>query len=144
MPGMDEPTSYLSEQVPDRSIDQQVPAWLDTSDPDWKYVSVRRLLIYLEHSIDEGTQWAVFEPNGEPLWAAVGSTQHHRLPVRRVAGTRVAGRAGRGCVLRQVRPHDDDPERPGTHARRRRLLRPQRGWPALQRGRPPVHEGKDA
>jgi Bacteriophage tail sheath protein len=40
-------------------------------DPEWKYVSVRRLLIYLERSIDQGLKWAVFEPNAEPLWAAV-------------------------------------------------------------------------
>ena len=39
-----------------------------TSDPEWKYVNLRRLFIYLEQSIDEGTQWAVFEPNGEDLW----------------------------------------------------------------------------
>ena len=42
-----------------------------TSDPDWKYVPVRRLFIYLEESIDQGTQWVVFEPNDEPLWARV-------------------------------------------------------------------------
>ena len=35
-----------------------------SSDPDWKYVNVRRLHIYLEHSIDSGTQWSVFEPDG--------------------------------------------------------------------------------
>jgi hypothetical protein len=40
-------------------------------DPEWKYVNVRRLLIYLEHSIDKGTQWAVFEPNGDQLWANI-------------------------------------------------------------------------
>jgi uncharacterized protein len=40
-----------------------------TSDPEWKYVNVRRLFIYLEHSIDDSTQWAVFEPNNERLWA---------------------------------------------------------------------------
>jgi phage tail sheath protein FI len=38
------------------------------SDPEWKYVSVRRYFNYLEASIDRGTQWAVFEPNGERLW----------------------------------------------------------------------------
>ena len=43
----------------------------DSSSSEWKYVSVRRLSTYLEHSIDSGTQWAVFEPNGEPLWARV-------------------------------------------------------------------------
>jgi len=39
-----------------------------SSDPDWKYVNVRRFLTFLETSIDKGTQWAVFEPNGESLW----------------------------------------------------------------------------
>jgi phage tail sheath protein FI len=42
-----------------------------TSDTDWKYVNVRRLFIFVEESIDEGTQWVVFEPNDEPLWARV-------------------------------------------------------------------------
>jgi len=42
-----------------------------TSDPDWKYVNVRRLLIFIEASIDRGLQWVVFEPNAEPLWARV-------------------------------------------------------------------------
>jgi hypothetical protein len=42
-----------------------------SNDPEWRYVSVRRLFNYLERSIDLGTQWAVFEPNGEPLWAQV-------------------------------------------------------------------------
>ena len=45
-----------------------------TSDPDYKYVPVRRLLIFLEESIDEGLQWVVFEPNHEPLWARVRRT----------------------------------------------------------------------
>lgn len=40
-----------------------------TSDPDWKYVNVRRLVIFIEQSIDRGLQWVVFEPNAEPLWA---------------------------------------------------------------------------
>ncbi len=34
-------------------------------------VSLRRYLAYLEHSLDDGTRWAVFEPNGEVLWARV-------------------------------------------------------------------------
>jgi uncharacterized protein len=42
-----------------------------TSDPDYKYVNVRRLMIFLEKSIDRGLQWVVFEPNAEPLWARV-------------------------------------------------------------------------
>lgn len=42
-----------------------------SSDPEWKYVNVRRLFIYIEHSLDKATQWAVFEPNGERLWANI-------------------------------------------------------------------------
>ena len=45
-----------------------------TSDTDWKYVNVRRLFIYLEHSIDKSTQWSVFEPNNEALWANIRQT----------------------------------------------------------------------
>jgi len=36
-----------------------------------KYVSVRRTLLFLRESIDEGTQWAVFEPNNPALWAKI-------------------------------------------------------------------------
>ena len=45
-----------------------------SSDPEWKYVNIRRYFNYLERSIDVGTQWAVFEPNGEALWANVRQT----------------------------------------------------------------------
>jgi uncharacterized protein len=36
-------------------------------------VEIRRYVAYLEHSLDQGTQWAVFEPNGEALWERVRS-----------------------------------------------------------------------
>ena len=42
-----------------------------SSDPLWRYVNVRRLFLFVEESIDEGTQWVVFEPNDEPTWARV-------------------------------------------------------------------------
>lgn len=45
-----------------------------SSDPEWKYFSVRRYFAYLEHSVDRGTQWAVFENNNEALWANVRRT----------------------------------------------------------------------
>ena len=45
-----------------------------SSDPEWKYVNLRRYFAYVERSIDKGTQWAVFEPNGEQLWANVRRT----------------------------------------------------------------------
>ena len=45
-----------------------------SSDPEWKYVSVRRYFNYIERSIDVSTQWAVFEPNSERLWANIRET----------------------------------------------------------------------
>jgi phage tail sheath protein FI len=42
-----------------------------SSDTDWKYINVRRLFIFIEKSIFNGTQWVVFEPNNEQLWALV-------------------------------------------------------------------------
>ncbi|MEE9432850.1 MAG: phage tail sheath subtilisin-like domain-containing protein [Sphingorhabdus sp.] len=45
-----------------------------SSDPEWKYVNIRRYFLYLEASIDRGTQWAVFEPNGEDLWTNIRTT----------------------------------------------------------------------
>jgi uncharacterized protein len=45
-----------------------------SSDQEWKYVNLRRYFAYLEHSIDRGTQFAVFEPNGPALWANVRRT----------------------------------------------------------------------
>ena len=38
---------------------------------DWKYINVRRLFLFLRESIDEGTQWVVFEPNDRALWAKI-------------------------------------------------------------------------
>lgn len=49
-------------------------ARMATDDPEWKYVNLRRYFAYLERSIDIGTQWAVFEPNGPNLWANVTRT----------------------------------------------------------------------
>ncbi|HBL61304.1 MAG TPA: phage tail protein, partial [Cyanobacteria bacterium UBA8803] len=38
---------------------------------EWKYIPVRRLTLFLEESLYRGTQWVVFEPNDEPLWAQI-------------------------------------------------------------------------
>jgi phage tail sheath protein FI len=45
-----------------------------TSDTAWKYINVRRLFIFLEASLDQGTQWAVFEPNDQRLWGRLIQT----------------------------------------------------------------------
>ncbi len=38
---------------------------------EWKYLAVRRMALFLEESLFQGTQWVVFEPNDEPLWAQI-------------------------------------------------------------------------
>jgi hypothetical protein len=42
-----------------------------SADPEWKYINVRRLFLFLEESIFKGTQWVVFEPNDEVLWKRI-------------------------------------------------------------------------
>jgi phage tail sheath protein FI len=43
-------------------------AGADAAAPEWKYVAIRRLALFIERSIEKGIAWAVFEPNDEPLW----------------------------------------------------------------------------
>jgi len=104
-------TAAESDELNSRGIDlirsfptQGITVWgaRTTTDQaaDWKYIEVRRFMIFLEQSIAEGTQWAVFEPNGPALWTVVrssienfletiwkqgalrGSTQHEAFFVR--------------------------------------------------------------
>lgn len=42
-----------------------------SNDPEWRYVAVQRFAMFVEQSLQQGLQWAVFEPNEEPLWAQV-------------------------------------------------------------------------
>ena len=42
-----------------------------SSNPEWRYVPVRRTFLFIEQSLDAGLQWAVFEPNAQPLWDTV-------------------------------------------------------------------------
>lgn len=46
-------------------------AGADALASDWKYVPVRRFALFLEENLYRGTQWVVFEPNDEPLWAQI-------------------------------------------------------------------------
>lgn len=43
----------------------------DERGSEWKYVPVRRTALFIEESLYRGTQWVVFEPNDEPLWAQI-------------------------------------------------------------------------
>ena len=45
-----------------------------SSDPEWRYINVRRLFNYVEESILQGTNWVVFEPNDHKLWDSVKRT----------------------------------------------------------------------
>jgi phage tail sheath protein FI len=57
-----------------RSTRQGVRIWgarTMASDPEWKYVNLRRLFIYVEQSIEQGTRWVAFEPNDPRTWSLV-------------------------------------------------------------------------
>jgi uncharacterized protein len=60
-----------------RFTDAGVVLWgarTTSNDPAFRYVNLRRYLAFLEHSIDQGLQWVVFEPNGATLWSTVRRT----------------------------------------------------------------------
>jgi uncharacterized protein len=71
-----------------------------SSDPEWKYVNVRRLFIYLENSIDRATQWAVFEPNNERLWANIRRTIEDFLLVQWKNGALLGEKPERAYFVR--------------------------------------------
>jgi hypothetical protein len=58
-----------------RALNGNIRVWgartLGKGNGDFQYINVRRLMNYLRESIDEGTQWAVFEPNSPDLWAKI-------------------------------------------------------------------------
>ena len=60
-----------------------------SGDLDWKYVNVRRLLIFVERSIVRGTRWVAFEPNDAPVWGEV----------RRVIGDFLLGQWRNGALV---------------------------------------------
>jgi uncharacterized protein len=59
-----------------RAFDSNITIWGartmgGDANTDFKYINVRRLFLFLRESIDEGTQWVVFEPNDTSLWAKI-------------------------------------------------------------------------
>ena len=86
-----------------------------------KYINVRRLFLFLRESIDEGTQWVVFEPNDQPLWAKI--TRNVTAFLTNVwRDGRAVRRDARAGVLRQVRRRDQPAggARPGPGGHRDR------------------------
>lgn len=45
----------------------------NVTENEWKYLAVRRTALFIEESLNQGLQWAVFEPNDEPLWFSIRS-----------------------------------------------------------------------
>ena len=58
-------------QVPNQGTVCWGARTLLSSDPEWRYISVKRLALFVEESILKGTQWVVFEPNGENVWSQI-------------------------------------------------------------------------
>ncbi len=90
---------------------------------EWKYVPVRRMALFLEESLYRGTQWVVFEPNDEPLWAQIrlniGAFMQGPVPAGRIPGPYAAR-----SLFRQVRPRDHDAGRhQSRHRQHHRRLR---------------------
>ena len=86
---------------------------------EWKYVNVRRVMLFLKESIDEGTQWVVFEPN-DPVAVGQDSPQRQRLPHPRVEERRAVRPHAAGGVLRQVRRGNQSAGGPRRRSGRRR------------------------
>jgi phage tail sheath protein FI len=71
-----------------------------SSDPLWIYVNVRRLFIFLEHSIDKATQYAVFEPNNDTLWRSVAQSVRDFLEVQWLSGALLGATADQAYFVR--------------------------------------------
>ncbi len=101
----------------------------------WKYVPVRRLALFIEESLYRGTQWVVFEPNDEPLWAA-DPAERRRVHADAVPPGRVPGHDAAAGLLRQVRRRDNhaDRHRP-RHRQHPRRLRAARSPPSSSSSR---------
>ena len=69
-------------------------------DPEWKYLNVRRYFAYLERSIEKGTQWVVFEPNGERLWARLRAAIEAFLYGQWRSGALLGDRADKAFFVR--------------------------------------------
>jgi hypothetical protein len=71
-----------------------------TEASEWRYVNVRRLLLFLEESIDEGLSWAAFEPNDELLWRKVRTAVEGFLVQAWRAGALVGEKLEEACFVR--------------------------------------------
>jgi uncharacterized protein len=70
------------------------------ADPLWRYVSVRRLFIFIEQSLVQGTRYAVFEPNATALWARLRDSVSNFLKTQWQAGALVGATAQQAYFVR--------------------------------------------
>ena len=72
----------------------------DTVAPQYKYVAVRRLALFIEESLHRGLRWAVFEPNTAALWAVVRASVEDFLRVLWRQGALQGTKADEAYVVR--------------------------------------------
>ncbi|MBD2742219.1 phage tail sheath C-terminal domain-containing protein [Coleofasciculus sp. FACHB-1120] len=73
---------------------------VEPANVQWRYISVRRLISYIERSIEIGTQWVVFEPNDQDLWARVTRTVSNFLERLWRAGALFGGSPGESFYVK--------------------------------------------
>jgi phage tail sheath protein FI len=71
-----------------------------SANAEWKYVSIRRLFIFLEHSISKATRWVAFEPNDARLWALVKAQIENFLVTQWRNGALMGVKAEEGFFVR--------------------------------------------
>src|SRR5262249_33976106 len=71
-----------------------------SSDPEWRYVNVRRLFIFLRASILSGTNWVVFEPNDRSLWKSIERNVAAFLHLQWLAGALVGDTADQAFYVK--------------------------------------------
>ena len=71
-----------------------------SSDPEWRYVNVRRLFIFLRQSILLATNWVVFEPNDRTLWKSIERNVSAFLRLQWLAGALVGDTAGEAFYVK--------------------------------------------
>lgn len=71
-----------------------------SSDPEWRYLNVRRLFIFLRQSILAGTNWTVFEPNDPTLWKSIERNVAAFLRLQWLSGALVGTTAGQAFYVK--------------------------------------------
>jgi Bacteriophage tail sheath protein len=71
-----------------------------SADPEWRYLNVRRLFIFLRQSILAGTNWTVFEPNDRSLWKSITRNVEAFLRLQWLSGALVGATADQAFYVK--------------------------------------------